>query len=415
MAEAKNCYLSRSGTWTQRPGYKALFKATGGCGVAEYKYIAASSGAVSYEKLIMGAQLQKIAVGTLAMTYSGAALSIVCSVLYDTSAFEWKFYLIEDDVTTFTYSLGVGFDESSPITMSTLATAIDALSTFACTNTGSGSIPAAFLPTIVTEPFSGGALTLFYEYETSIYQTAGSSNPFLNHISHRNETDYEMLSTCNINNIIYFVSPYDEEKKYDGQKIYRSGMPQPGVPTAAVVANATGRTGTNIRYRVSFVQVDKQNNRQEGIISDQSNQVSPAADYVDVTYARIAVATGFNTDCAMVVANQTGVNTINVDDGVGGPHTLKVGDVAYFLDGVTASYVERTITAIATNTITISGNAVNVLDNAPISANLRVSLYAQSVLDGDYYYIQDYPHNSWLVVLFASLCFVVLRDFRGLR
>jgi hypothetical protein len=384
--EAINVVFTDAEGFGARPGYRGLFTHTSALGVAKYIYQDATTGADTVEKLLIGANLHRIDSGSLNLTYIGAGVSVYCDC-YAVGT-EWLIRLVVDDVVVYSKSLGLGFDEVSPVTINTVRGEIDALADFTATLVGTDQA-AAFLPTLVMQPFSSGALSISYEYKTQVNQPSSAPNPFAGAYAARNTSSFEFPTTCNGSNLIYLGSRYDDEVKYDGQKVYRSGLPKPSTPSASVIANATGRTGTNIRYRVSFVQVDKRGNRHEGIISDESGTVSPSADFVDVTYSSLANTSGFNTDYAQVNGGQVSVTTITVDSG----HTLKVGDVAYFYDSISASYVEKTITAITATTIAFTG-AVTVADNDPISANLRVAVYTQLVTSGDYYLVREYPHNS---------------------
>lgn len=384
--EADNVIFTDAEGFSARPGNRGIAASVGGLGLAKYIYQDTVTGADTVEKLSIGQNLFKINTGTLAISYSGAGSSIYCDCF--AVGEQWLFRLVVDDVVQYSKYLGLGYDEASPVMISTLRTEVDALSDFAATLTGTDN-SAAFLPTLYQKFFTSGALNISYEYKTQVNQPSGASNPFSGAWTARNTSSFEFPTFCNGSNLIYLGSRYDDEVKYDGQKVYRSGLPKPSTPSALVVANATGRTGTNITYRVSFVQVDKRGNRHEGIISEQSGAVSPSADYVDVTYTSLATTSGFNTDYAQVNGAQVSVTTITVDSG----HTLKVGDVAYFYDSISASYVEKAITGVTATTISFSG-AVTVADNDPISANLRVAVYTQSVASGDFYLVGEFPHNS---------------------
>ena len=68
---------------------------------------------------------------------------------------------------------------------------------------------------------------------------------------------------------------------------------------------------------------------------------------------------------------QASVNTIDVDSG----HTLKIGDVAYFWDTSSSSFVEREITNTTSTSITVDGSAVSVNDNVIISNNFRSQFF----------------------------------------
>jgi hypothetical protein len=95
------------------------------------------------------------------------------------------------------------------------------------------------------------------------------------------------------------------------------------------------------------------------------------------------------------VGLQSGVNTISVDDGSGGEHSLQVGDTAYFYDGVTSAYVERAVTARTTTTITIAGSPVDVADNDVISNNLRIAIYRTVDSGVSKFFVVEIPNNPY--------------------
>jgi hypothetical protein len=76
---------------------------------------------------------------------------------------------------------------------------------------------------------------------------------------------------------------------------------------------------------------------------------------------------------------------------------MKVGDTAYFK--TTASgYVERTVTAIAATTITISGAVVTVPDNGVISNNLRIAIWRSKTSGSTptaWYLVEEIANNSF--------------------
>lgn len=410
-SDVENALVNRAGTLTCRPGSQVAHASAGGGGLARYSYVSTTTGLAVTEKLVIGESLTKINTGTFAITYTpGSLLSIYVSMLLDTTTSTWHFLLVGDGTTLLDYDCGVGFDEASIKTLANLKTQVDLVSGFSSVITGTTSTPAAFLRTTDSAPFVSNALSLSFEYSSAVKQPASAANPFHSHYAQMNSETFQLATWFHARQNIYFCTGFDEMQKYDGQKIYRAGMPASSTPTAAVVANATGRTGTNIAYRHSYIQVDAQGNIQEGVLNTASNTVSPAADYVDVTVVPVQKTSGFNTDCAMVAGAQSGAGTqtgLTVDDGSGGAHTLQAGDIAYFYDSVSGAHVTRTITSVTASTIVwASTTAVNVANDAPISANLRIGLYTQVVEDGDYYLVDEYPNNSWL----SSQ---VLRDLGG--
>lgn len=385
---ARNIVYRRTGTISSREGTKLITGAVGGLGIATYTKLNSATGEEEVEILAIGESLHRMREGSLNLTYSGSA-GVVTASMYAVGT-SWRFIIKEDDVEAFSEDLGIGIEDASPYSITDLATDIAALADFGASVTGTGSVPAAFLPTFDGRIFSSGALGIEFNYLEEIYQPTGANDPFSSTWTNRNQPEFEFVSSCSGNNVLYLGSKYDHEQKYDGQKIYRSGIPAPAGPSASVVTESSGRTGTDIRYRISYVQIDKQGNRLEGIISDASGAVSPSTDHVDVTYTKLAPSSGFNTDCAIVDGTHGPTSTIAVDVG----HTIKPGDTIYLYDTGSASFVTREVASTTTTSLVITGDVVSVIDNAPISANLRVALYTQEVTNGDYYLVAEFPHDS---------------------
>lgn len=392
--EAKNAIRLDTGPLAKRPGGKTSIGSQGGLGLPEHIRVDSSTGAVTSEILSIGASLYRVITSSITLTYSGSATGVTLTVYVDSSTSTWKFKLIADGTTDLDYDMGLGFDEASPKTLANLKTAVDALSDYAMSISGTTSTPAAIaLPMLIAEPFASGSLVVsFLEYE-AVNQPTGASNPFAGSVTNRSDDDFENVVSINLNNVTYFSNGYNELKKYDGVDVYRAGMPQGSL--SGVAAGASGSLSGDYIYIISYIQKDAQGNIVEGIESDDSSTVSPSTQSVNVTVNNVLDSTGFNTDCAVAAGAQSGVTTITVDDGSGGTHSMKVGQIAYFYDGVSSSYVEREITAVAATTITISGANVNIADNAVISNNLRIGIYR--TFDGgiDKYLVAEIPNNSF--------------------
>lgn len=94
---------------------------------------------------------------------------------------------------------------------------------------------------------------------------------------------------------------------------------------------------------------------------------------------------------AIVNGSQTGggagVNTITVESS----HTLRTGDIVFFFDDRYDRYVERNVTATTATTITVDGSPVFVVDNDPISLNLRIAIYRTKANGTQKYLIEEVP------------------------
>lgn len=389
----RNIQFTNTGSVEKRKGYQGSAESKGGQGLFTYKTYNSTTGAESVELLAVDNNLWKLKEGTLTVTYSGAASLCVCSIIYDTSTNDYRFKIIEGTSEVLNYDLGLGFDEASPVTVNTLASAIGALTGFTAVATV-GTMPAAFLDCTVEYDLKASALVLKTRYWS---QVNSPSTVFPGNSTYKNDANFENTSGVQLYNILYFSNGYDAVKKYDGQNVYNAGVPTcSGVSLAnSTVAGVLGVD--NYSYKVTILQKDAQGNETEGnwiesaIVDYNGNQI-------DVTVNNVLAASGYNTNCAVVNGVQAGVTTITVDNGSGGSHTMKVGDTAYFYDGVSAQYVERSVTAVASTTITISGAAVNVADNAVISNNLRIRLYRSKNSASSptvWYDLVELPNNSF--------------------
>lgn len=391
----KNVQKRRSHSLARRQGYKATATNTGnngGFGTAIYNRRSPSTGAVTKEKLSIGSKLWKQVNYTLTVTYSGGGAAIG-EILVDTTTNTWHFKLYDSGNLALDYDMGIGFDEASPKTVTQLITAINAVASFAAATTGGGSLPAAFLPYVISSPIAT-TLDISFCETIAINQPSVAANPFAGAFTNRNGAEFENVATVQIDDIILFFSKWDSQKKYDGSDCYRSGAQQGNIVSTAE-AGAGAFTNGTYQYITTVVQIDAQNNEIEGIESATKSQVVAASHPVNLTLSNVVNTTGFNTDCAIVNGAQVAVNTITVDDGFAGNHTMKVGQKAYFFDSVSAGYVTRNITAIAAGTITVDGAAVTVADNAVISNNLRLRIY-RSVAAGTILKENvDIPNNSF--------------------
>lgn len=393
----KNVQKRRSNAIVRRQGMKAIATNSsnnGGFGLAVYNRRNISTGAVTREELIIGEKLFKRTEYVLTINYGGTGQA-VAEVIADSDTGDWYLKLYVDSMAVLEKNLGTGIDEASPVTIDDLVTAIGGITDFTASTTGGGSEPAAFLPyTAPTQIEASGSVTITFSVTTQCNQPSGAANPFHGAFTNRNAEAFENVSTAQLDDIILFCSKWDSQKKYDGSDCYRVGCPAAGSPSLAG-SGAGGLAAGTYKYAAIIVQVDAQGNRVEGIESATVSITTGAPQNINVTLSNVLNTTGFNTDCAIVNGAQVGVNTITVDDGSGGNHSMKVGQTAYFWDGASASYVERLITAVSSTTITIAGTAVNVADNAVISNNLRLMIL-RTVSTGEILKeLVEVPNNSF--------------------
>jgi hypothetical protein len=391
-------YSRDSGAVEKRKGYQGHAAHVGGYGLFTYNRIDPTTEDADPEVLAIDKNLHTLTENTFTVAYAGAATNCTISILYIPDEDEYKCQIVEGTSTVLDESLGIGFDEASPITLANLKTAIDAVTGFSATITGTTSTPAAFLKSVRNWDLSSATGANFVgvaKYWTQVNSTV--TNPFNTSYTNRNDENWENVSAQELQNCIYFANGYTEIYKYDGQTFYRAGVPSVASLTSALGA-AGNPNGTNYYHRAQYIQYDAAGNIVEGNLAITASGVNAVNQRITVTVANIQASTGFNTNCAVVAGAQAGVTTITVDNGSGGSHTMKVGDTAYFYDSVTADYIERSVTAVSGTTITISGANVTVADNDVISNNLRIAIYRNKTAGSTpsiFYLVAEIPNNSF--------------------
>jgi len=393
-SEMKNAQYRNSGAIEKRRGFQMHSESVEGFGLYNYNYVDDSNNSQELA-LSVGRKLSKLLFTDLNVSYGGAENAAYLTFFFDPVSDEYRCQIIEGLTQVLDFPCGQGFDEVSTVTVLDLKNAINALTGFTATVTGDDTVPAAFLKII--RDYDIKAMTWIGKVGYWVEVFSPITNPFDGSYTHRNDLDFENVAAVNLNNLIYFSNGYDNLLKYDGQNLYRAGMPKPATITSALGA-AGAVTGTNYVHRAQYSQVDNVGNIIEGNILAVSAALNPAAQKMDITVANILASSGFNTNAAIVAGAQAAVTTINVDNGSGGAQTLQVGDTAYFFDSISGGYVERKVTARTNSTLTIAGAAVTVADNAVISNNLRIIIQrnqTSAITPTIFYEVASIPNNPF--------------------
>lgn len=392
----KNIRKLESEAVTEREGFKAVSNAATGAsyGTFCYEKTHPTTFEVTKQWLKCASKLYKKVDYDFTISYAGAGQAVV-EVLVDPTTETWNLRLYVDGAIVLDFDLGIGFDEVSPVTISDLDTAITAVADFSATVTSGGSsLPAAFLDSTPPTLIEGGSLVINISNLVATNSPTGATDLFAGTHAARLSEAFENISKVETEGNIYFLTKYDEQTKFDGVDHYRAGMPEGVLPVLAGAGAGTLVAGT-YKYIITYVQIDANGLEVEGDESTSATIVSGITQNINVQVTNILNTTGFNTDCAIVAGAQVTVNTITVDDGSGGAHTMKVGQTAYFFDSVTGGYVTRSITATAASTITVSGAAVTVADNAVISNNLRIRIRRTVTTGSIFKQNVDIPNNSF--------------------
>lgn len=310
----------------------------------------------------------------------------------------------------FNILFGKGFDVGSPVTIASFITTITDLTTgihgLQVAINGDDDLPAAFLqivePTIID---SNSAFTMDYWYWERINFTINPPFPGSANTSYQNSPDFENAAMAAFDDVIYVTNGWDYPQKYDGQTVYRAGMPLGVRPSASDNTTYVSQpfvTTDVYEYAITYEQIDNVGHIVEGEISEiRQHTVVAATAAIDVSvtnlqssvannwntngavavggtsisygpdvnnyyYDLVSVNAGFtlkigdsayyaDTRCAVMNTVQVNVNTINVDVG----HGVVVGDIVYFIDA-TGVEREREVTQITSSTITIAGAPVSV-------------------------------------------------------
>lgn len=387
-----NAVVVKEDSCVKRNGFKIRGPNAQYEGLYTYRYANRTNGQTVEELIALSQDLKRLSSSaTFTVTYAGSSTSAALSFRLDTATSTFKFILTESGSTVLSYDVGTGL-EASPITLGNLRDAISAVSNFSASITGDDqeAVPAAFLPItpsadLATSPKTQSLTLYAWERMSTLLD-----NVFGTYHTSRGLDEWEFASCVNMNNILYIATGYEYLHKYDGQNVYRAGLPEPSAaPTLAL--SGTGITDTNVKYIYLYKQVDNQGNIILSVDSDPSSTVSPSNQSIEVTIQNLVQGSGYNTGCAVIEGDQAGVLTITVDD----CSFMKVGDTAYFYDGVSATYVERLITAKTHTTLTIEGPAVNVTNNHVISNNLRIVIYRNTAGGNLFYKVAEIPNNSF--------------------
>lgn len=388
---ANNVNFTASGTLEKRKGYFTHGTQGAKFGIFTYNRVN-SSGVEVPEVLGVSNTIQKLNKVSLQVTYSGSADIVLMTLRFFPDTGVYRCVLVEQFSTVLDYSLGVGDTDPGPISITNLAAAINAVTGFSATISGDGSVPASFLDPVDSEDLTGASVTTYARYWSSLNVSAqtGKAGPLQGSETNKNQDNFENVTSVQLQNCIYFSNGYDPVLKYDGQNVYRAGLPpasdgSDGTYSISVLGTAGPATPPKVYvWRQQFLQIDANGNYVEAntvYSSEYSNFLEPTGGTpATVTVANIQAGSGFNTNCAIVAGAQSiaagaGNKTITVDNGSGGAHTMKAGDTAFFNDTVLGN-VTYPVVSVASGTITVnsSGAAVNVADNAVISNNLRIKI-----------------------------------------
>lgn len=300
----------------------------------------------------------------------------------------------------FDIAFGKGFDLSSPYLISQFITAITDPTTgvpgLSVAVNGNTNLPAAFLQ--IVEPIiidQNNPFIMDYWYWMQVNFTFNPPLPGSANANYQNSKDFENASMAAFDDVIYICNGWDYPQKFDGQTVYRAGMPIGVRPLAADQTAALSMPFLDdqvYEYAITYEQVDARGHIVEGEISAvRQHEVATTPSAIDVTVTNLVstVRNNWNTDGALAVA---GTATVYGPDGNGFYYdlvdlspgfTLKIGDTAYYADQtsavMTAAGTSNTI-AVASGHAILPGDTVYFTDTtvplAPTTVQRVVELTA---------------------------------------
>lgn len=264
---------------------------------------------------------------------------------------------------------GKGFDVLAPYMISTFISTITdptlGIYGLLVDANGDTNLPAAFLQifedTIIP---SGGSFQINYWYWDQINSTINPPMPGSANTKYQNSSEFENASMAAFDDVIYICNGWDYPQKYDGQTIYRAGMPMGVRPSATDNTSYAAQpftTGNVFQYAITYEQVDNRGHIVEGEISEVwEYTVVAASAAIDVTVTNLqsSIGNNWNTNCALASGGAVTVYGPDIDGyyynlvPVNTGYTLKIGDSAYYYDLTCA-----VMSGAVSNDITLPVNA----------------------------------------------------------
>ncbi len=248
---------------------------------------------------------------------------------------------------------GKGFDVASPYTIAQFIARITdpllGIEGLQVAINGLSNTPAAFLqilePTIID---SNREFSMDYWYWQQVNFTFPPPLPGSANLLYQNSDNFENASMAAFDDVIYIANGWDYPQKYDGQTVYRVGMPQARFPVLSdntVFLSLPFVTGNVYEYAITYEQIDNRSHSVEGEISTVTTYTVVAANSaanVLITNLQSSLQNNWNTNGAVATGVGTTVYGPDIDGmyydlvGITPGYTLKIGDSAYYQDSAAA-------------------------------------------------------------------------------
>lgn len=292
--------------------------------IFEYKYRNVDTGAA--ETQILGVStagnLYRKINSTLSFTAHGAATSV--SIYYDEVADTFKCDLA-----------GLGsVNISDTMTLAQLETALELLTGVTITISGDSSVKAYLLDCVIADTSFADNVAYYWEI---VPFPDSTSVPFVTTKDYNTSSDYEGISSVNLNNVIY-ITDGGFPMKYDGKAVYRAGVPatrqiKEGVVLSSISGIGIGAVGTantpltsgSYSYKVQFGFRDFNGASYFGEMGPYAGTVgiigTPISEAVEVSNLGYNYGKDFAVFGCKVSSYNAGTKTITVS----GAHNVQAG------------------------------------------------------------------------------------------
>lgn len=263
---------------------------------------------------------------------------------------------------------------------------------------GEVNLPAAFLqllePTIIA---SGTMESMNYWYWMQVNATANPPFPGSANTVYQNSKDFEIAAMAAYDDVIYITNGWDFPQKFDGQTVYRAGMPiglRVPIPTDNTTFDSLPfTTGDKYQYAITYEQIDNRGHIVEGEISevrDYTAGSTPCAANVVVNNLQATQRSNWNTDFALATGGTATSYGPDVDGfyynfiDVSASYTLKIGDNAYYADLTCAvlntDQTNQNILSVDTGHGVLPGDIVYFIDATDVERERVVSEISASTI-----------------------------------
>lgn len=284
-----NVSLSENLSLTKRRGHQTLGRGRGGAGSVTFNQIDIASGIQTQSRLVFDEGAHKHEQDSISISYSGTSNPSIEIKVEDS---QFKMFLYEDGILSQTLGLGTG-EGISEVSIDTALASLALPFSFTGT-TNSANVISSHLKVTPFTSFTGSIDVPFRYYVELDYPT-GVSSPLQAHYDTRNDSNFEINSTVQVNDVLYVTNGKTGLYKYDTARFYRAGLPKPTDLSTALVGSS-GLDNDDYIYRIVYKHTDATDNIVFSTPSNESLVTITGTESVNITIPNIEHGSGFDTD-----------------------------------------------------------------------------------------------------------------------